>query len=114
MRGRGRGRGQAHLMTVGQLETGDVVSGIIMIASFHARLLFDSGATNCFISSAFIIEHDIPYIDLVDSWVISTGNGSIEISRECRDCSVEIYGQRFVTRFLVYDSRVYDAILGMD
>ena len=95
------------------LGPGDVVSGIIMVNSFPARVLFDSG-TNCFISATFISLHSIPCLEFLDKWVICTGNGSIELTRECRGCSLEICGQKFETRFLVYDSRIYDVVLGMD
>jgi len=34
--------------------SGEVVMGIMSVHSIHAYVLFNSGATNCFISSRFI------------------------------------------------------------
>ena len=41
-----------------------VVSGILLLSSVYAHVLFDSGATHSFVSSIFVQKHNIPYAPL--------------------------------------------------
>ena len=120
-RGRAIDRGRAFQMIEEEHEEeetqvvgGDVVAGIISVHYFPARVLFDSGATHSFLSSAFVIRHSIPSTELSNYWNINTGNGMIQITHECRDSPVELCSRVFVAHFLVFGSVTYDAILGMD
>ena len=48
--GRVKGRGKAYTLTVDQADvSGEVVTSIILVHSIPAYVLFDSGATHCFL-----------------------------------------------------------------
>jgi len=71
-----RGKGKAYTLTVDQADaSGEVVTGIILVHSIPDYVLFDSGATHCFISSKFISKHDISCDTIHWGWTISTGKG---------------------------------------
>lgn len=90
------------------------MTGTLAIHSHPACILFDSGATRCFISSRFIVAHHIPVNTLASRWIISMGNENVYCNRECKECPIEIEGRRLRTNFLVIDDCEFDAILGMD
>ena len=55
-----RGKSKVYTLTVDQADTSlEVVTGIILVHSILAYVLFDSSATHCFISSKLISKHDI-------------------------------------------------------
>jgi len=55
-----RGMGKANTLTVDQADvSGEVVTSIILVHSAPAYILFNSGATHCFISTKFISNHYI-------------------------------------------------------
>ena len=61
----GRGRGAAYTLTAEQAEmSGEVVTGIISVHSQPAHVLFDSGASRCFVSAKFVATHGIPCVTL--------------------------------------------------
>ena len=93
---------------------GEVVAGMISVASFPARALFNFGATHSFISSAFRSLHDIAVSPMHESWNIHIGNGRIVVSEECRGTTIGFSCRKFRANLLVYGSSVYDVILRMD
>jgi len=61
----GRGRGHAFNLTAEQVEASEeVVAGTILVQSFLAISLFDSGASHCYISTKFVKMHYIRYDDI--------------------------------------------------
>jgi hypothetical protein len=38
----------------------DVVLGMFLASTHHAKVLFDSGASHSFISSSFVVKHHLP------------------------------------------------------
>ena len=102
-------------MTTEQAESsGEVVTGIISVHSRPAYALFDSGASRCFISSAFISAHAIPCVTLERHWTISTGNGSVSCHLEDKGCPIVISDRSFSADMLVISDCEFDVILGMD
>ena len=52
----------------------DVIMGNLLVNDIPAKVLFDSGASHCFISKPFIAKHDIPAIHLDSPFrVVSLG-----------------------------------------
>ena len=72
--------GQFFQATPTDAEAGEVVAGMITVASHPARVLFDSGATHSFISSAFLVRYSLESTPMPEEWNINTGNGQIVIS----------------------------------
>src|SRR5262249_4828987 len=92
--------------------------GTILIDGFHAKVLFDSGATDSFVSSSFaellcnqsgrvVSELDVPLP------VISPG-GSLSVTRVLSDIDVHVEGRSLLATVHVLELHDYDVILGMD
>ena len=110
-----KGKGKAYTLTVDQANaSGEVVTGIILVHSIPASVLFDSGATHCFISSMFISKYDISCDTIHWGWAISTGNEIVSCNKVCTNCPVVICDREFSTNFLLIDNCDFDIILGMD
>ena len=63
-------------MTVGEAKaSADAVAGNLLVHSVPVLALFNFGASHCFISSNFVIDHLVPLDKLDNQWEISTGNG---------------------------------------
>src|SRR5262249_38524155 len=95
----------------------NVTEGNILIDGFRARVLFDSGATDSFISACFaellctrsgrvITELDVPLS------VMSPG-GSLSVTRILSEVDVVVEGKSLVASVNILDLHDYDVILGM-
>ena len=110
----GRGAGQAYNLTTEETDgSTDVVAGNILIHSVPVLALFDSGASHCFISYNFAIDHDIPIVSLDNPWDINTGNGVITTNSICKSCIVDVSGRKLEVDLFVLKSEGYKVILGM-
>ena len=96
----------------GELER--LISGIILIKSFPALTLFDTGASRCFMARRFVTKHAIPTQALDRDWTINTGNGTCKATQTCRGYPVVIQGRQLYADFIIMDLLRFDAILGMD
>ena len=62
----GHRRGHAFNLTAEQAEVSEeVIAGSILIQSFPVILLFDSGASHCYISTRFVKMHSIHYDNIL-------------------------------------------------
>ena len=62
--GEGRGRAQTFNLTAEEADAlEEVVTGTILVHSVPVILLFDSGASHCYISTSFVMVHSISYND---------------------------------------------------
>ena len=72
--GAGRGRGQTFNLTTEEVEASEeVVAGTILVHSVSVILLFDFGASHCYISTSFVMMHSVPCNDTDTQWEISSG-----------------------------------------
>ena len=79
-------RGKAYTPTVDQANaSGEIIAGIILVHSILAFVLFDSGATHCFISSKFISKHDISCDTVTGVGQLALGMGKCRVIRCVRD-----------------------------
>ena len=88
--------------------------GKILVCSFPARALFDSGASMCILARRFVEQHSLPTYPLPTRWNIITGNGVVTVHTGCKACSLVISGLELYADFIVHDIVNYDAVLGMD
>ena len=110
----GHGAGHAYNLTTEEADgSTNVVACNIPVHSVHVLLLFDSGASHCFISYSFAIDHDIPIARLENPWEINTGNGVIITNSICKSCIVEVSGRKLEADLCVLKSEGYKVILGM-
>ena len=106
---------QAFVMTAGEAGgTGGLISGIVLIKSFPALTLFDTGASRCFMARRFMAKHAIRTQALDRNLMVNTGNGPFKTTQICRGYPVVIQGRQLYADFIIMDMLRFDAILGMD
>jgi hypothetical protein len=92
----------------------DIVLGMFLASSHPATVLFDLGASHSFISSSFVVKHQLPKTIMKQTMLVSSPGGEMRIKHICPAISITISGVDFLTNLIVLDSRGIDIILGMD
>jgi hypothetical protein len=92
----------------------DVVLGMFLASSHPATVLFDSGALHSFVSSSFVVRHQLPITIMKQTMLVSSPGGEMRIKHICPTISIIIRGVDFLANLIVLDSRGIDIILGMD
>src|SRR5262249_14519100 len=96
----------------------DVTEGTILIDGFRARVLFDSGATDSFISACFaeLLCNQSGRVISVLSVPLSVASpgGSLSVTRSMSGVDVVVDGRSLVASVHILDMHDYDVILGMD
>jgi hypothetical protein len=95
-------------------EAQDMVLGMFLASSHPATVLFDSGASHPFISSSFIVRHQLPITIMKQTMLDSSPGGEMRIKHICPAISITIRGVDVLTNLIVLDSKGIDIILGMD
>jgi hypothetical protein len=70
----------------------DVVLGMFLASSNPATVLFDSGASHSFISSSFVIWHQLPITIMKQTMLVSSPGGEMRIKHICPAISITIRG----------------------
>ncbi|KAL0550149.1 hypothetical protein IC582_014651 [Cucumis melo] len=92
-----------------------VVTGTLLVLGHYALILFDSGSSYSFISSAFVLHARIEVEPLHHVLSVSTPSGECMLSKEkVKGCQIEITGHVIEVTLLVLDMLNFDVILGMD
>jgi hypothetical protein len=87
----------------------------MFLASSHpATILFDSGASNSFISSCFVAKHSLPIATMKHTMLVSSPGGEMRTKHICLVVSITIRGADFSSNLILLDSKGIDIILGMD
>jgi hypothetical protein len=92
----------------------DVVLGMFPANSHPAIILFDFGASHSFISSKFIVNHNLPIAIMKYTMLISSPGGEIWTKHICPAISIAIRGVDFLSNLIIIDSKGIDIILDMD
>ncbi|KAL4025562.1 hypothetical protein IC575_013964 [Cucumis melo] len=94
---------------------GTVVTGTLPVLGHYALVLFDSGSSHSFISSAFVLHARLEVEPLHHVLSVSTPSGECILSKEKgKGCQIEITGHVIEVTLLVLDMLDFDVILGMD
>ncbi|KAA0051715.1 pol protein [Cucumis melo var. makuwa] len=94
---------------------GTVVTGTLPVLGHYALVLFDSGSSHSFISSAFVLHARLEVEPLQHVLSVSTPSGECMLSMEkVKACLIEIAGRVIEVTLLVLDMLDFDVILGMD
>ncbi|KAA0045611.1 gag protease polyprotein [Cucumis melo var. makuwa] len=94
---------------------GTVVTGMLPMLGHYAVVLFDSGSSHSFISSAFVLHARLEVEPLHHVLSVSTPYGECMLSKEkVKGCQIEIIGHVIEVTLLVLDMLDFDVILGMD
>jgi hypothetical protein len=92
----------------------DVVLGLFLTSSHPTTVLFDSGALHSFISSSFVVEHQLPITIMKQTMLVSSPGGEMRTKHICPAISITIRGVDFLANLIVLDSMGIYIILGMD
>jgi hypothetical protein len=95
-------------------EAPDVVIGIFFVNDTSAVVLFDSGASHSFISTAYVEKHNLPITLLRCQMKVSSSGGYMPARHLCPEVNLKIRVVDFVTNLIVLESKGIDMILGMD
>ncbi|TYK23808.1 ty3-gypsy retrotransposon protein [Cucumis melo var. makuwa] len=94
---------------------GTVVTGTLPVLGHCALVLFDSGSSHSFISSAFVLHACLEVEPLHHVLSVSTPSGENMLSKEkVKACQIEIAGHVIEVTLLVLDMLDFDVILDMD
>jgi hypothetical protein len=92
----------------------DVVLGMFLASSYPAIVLFDSGASHSFISSSFVVKHQLHITIMKQTMLVSSPGGEMRTKHICLAISITIRGVDFLANLIVLDSKGIYIILGMD
>ncbi|KAL0536800.1 hypothetical protein IC582_025762 [Cucumis melo] len=96
-------------------KAGTVVTGTLPVLGHYALVLFDSGSSHSFISSAFVSHARLEVEPLHHVLSVSTPSGECMLSKEkVKACQIEIAGHVTEVTLIVLDMLDFDVILGMD
>ncbi|XP_073015225.1 uncharacterized protein [Primulina eburnea] len=75
---------RVHALTQDQAQDapGGVIAGVCYVFDYPARILIDTGASHSFLSAAFVDEHEIATISLLDTVSVATPAGVYLVSNE--------------------------------
>jgi hypothetical protein len=108
-------RGKVNHVTVEEAQEAlDVVISTFFINDTSAVVLFDSGASHSFISTAYVEKHNLPIALLRYQMIVSSPGGDMPARQLCPMVNLKIRGAHFVTNLIVLESKAIDVILGMD
>jgi hypothetical protein len=96
-------------------EAPDVVIGMFLVNDTSAVVLFDSRASDYFISAAYVGKHNLPLALLRCQMIVSSPGGDMPARQLCPKVNLKIRGGvDFVANLIVLESKGIDVILGMD
>jgi hypothetical protein len=95
-------------------EAHDVVIGMFLINDTSIVVLFNSGASDSFISVAYIGKHNLPLALLRCQMIVSSPGGDMPARQLCLKVNLKIRGVDFIANLIVLESKGIDVILGMD
>jgi hypothetical protein len=72
----------------------DVVLGMFLASSHPAIVLFDSEASHSFISSSFVVKHQLPITIMKQTMLVSSPRGEMRTKHICLAISITIRGGR--------------------
>jgi hypothetical protein len=90
-----------------------VVIGTFSVNDLSAVVLFDSGASHSFISTAYVEKHNLPMALLRIQMIVSSPGGDMLARQLCPKVNLKIRGVDFVANLIVLESKLIDVILGM-
>ncbi|KAI5321303.1 hypothetical protein L3X38_030374 [Prunus dulcis] len=114
----GRSTTQARVFSMTQQEayaTPDVITGMILIFGYLARVLIDPGATHSFVAHSFLPYISIRPVPLTGRFSISLPTGEVLFAdRVFRNCFVQVDDAWLEADLIPLDLVDLDIILGMD
>jgi hypothetical protein len=69
-----------------------IVLGMFLASSHPAIVLFDSGASHSFISSSFVVKHQLPITIIKQTMLVSSPGAEMRTKHICPAISITIRG----------------------
>jgi hypothetical protein len=82
----------------------DIVLGMFLASSHPTTILFDLGASHSFISSSFVVKHQLPITIMKHTMLVSSPGGEMRTKHICPVISITISGVDFLANLIVLDS----------
>jgi hypothetical protein len=92
----------------------DVVIGMFLVNDTYVVVLFDSGASHSFLSTAYVREHNLPLALLRYQMIVSSLGGDMPTRQLCPKVNLKIGGVEFIVNLIVLELKGIDIILKMD
>jgi hypothetical protein len=92
----------------------DVVIGMVLINDTSVVVLFDSGASHSFISTAYVGKHNMSLSLLKCQMIVSSPEGDMPARQLRPKVNLKIRGVDFVINLIELESKGIDVILGMN
>jgi hypothetical protein len=106
--------GRVNHTTVEDIPEGEeVLVGTFLLFGHPIIILFDSGASHNFMSSACAKRVELSLTVAKPSYMISTPRGQVVANHIAREISLELVGHVFPTHLVILDGQGIDVILGM-
>ncbi|KAL4011563.1 hypothetical protein IC575_028624 [Cucumis melo] len=106
---------QGRVFATNKTEKACTVGVYAPVLGHYALVLFDSGSSHSFISSAFVLHARLEVEPLHHVLSVSTPSGECMLSKEkVKACQIEIAGHVIEVTLIVLDMLDFDVILGMD
>jgi hypothetical protein len=106
--------GRVNYTTVDGIPTGEeVLAGTFFLNERHIIILFDSGASHDFMSSAYAKKARLTLMASGVIYVISTHGGRVDADQIVRKVPLDLSGRVFETDLIVLSGQGIDVILGM-
>jgi hypothetical protein len=108
-------KGWVRYTTVESIPTGEIITaGAFLVNQHPAIVLFDSGASQSFISSTFVAKHDMKVVTLDNSgYNISAAINNVSTNQLVLGAKIEIEGRLYDLDLVVLPGLGLDVILGM-
>ncbi|CAA7054956.1 unnamed protein product [Microthlaspi erraticum] len=104
----------SQIAAVQPLETGQI-TGTLLVGGFESHVLFDSGASNCFITPERAEKSGIRSSAGESAGMVKVaGGGFLSTLGRARGVEIEIAGQSMPADLVISPVELYDVILGMD
>jgi hypothetical protein len=87
---------------------------MFLVNDTSAVVLFNSGASHSFISTAYVGKHNLPLALLRCQMIVSSPGGDMPARQLCPKVNLKIRGVDFVTNLIVLELKDIDVILRMD
>ena len=91
-----------------------VMAGMFLANGYPAVILFDSGASHTFISTACVVRNNLEFDHTEDEYHVKSPGGRIVTNQLVRDIALDLDGHIYLASTLVLHHQGIDIILGVD
>jgi hypothetical protein len=102
-----------HMISDEAQQAQDVVLGMFLPCSHPTTVLFDFEASHSFISSSFVMKHNLPIATMKHTMLVSSLGGEMRTKHICPEVSITIRVVDFPSNLILLDSKGINIILGM-